>query len=135
MKAQLTFQENYFKLQRKLRILTFNHRVAGFQFKEFDKEVLDNFIKCMEDGFLTPLALSDLQQIIKKLSINETSSTNAAIIYSVYKVLEILGFKIKLPEFTDADCELYKTWQQARLNKDFKKADELRLIIAEKELI
>mgnify|MGYP003063786851 CR=1 FL=1 len=131
-------QENqtvFTKLQRKLRILTFNHRVAGFEFKEFDKEVLDNFKKCMEDGFLTPLALSDLQQVIKKLSINETSSTNAAVINSVYKVLEILGFKIKLPEFTDADFELYKTWQQARLDKDFKKADKLRASLTEKELI
>lgn len=131
-------QENqsvFTKLERKLRILTFNHRVAGFEFKEADNSVLDNFKKCMEDGFLTPLALSDLQQVVKKLSINETSSTNAALIYSVYKVLEILGFKIKLPEFTDSEFELYKTWQQARLDKDFKKADELRVSLTEKELI
>ena len=84
---------------------------------------------------LTPLALSDLQQVIKKISINETSLTNAAVINSVYKVLEILGFKIKLPEFTDDEFELYKTWQQARLDKDFKKADKLRASLTEKELI
>lgn len=131
-------QENqavFTKLQRKLRILTFNHRVAGFEFKEFDKEVLNNFTKCMEDGFLTPLALSVLQQVVKKLSINETSSTSTSVIQSIYKVLEILGFKIKIPEFTDDEFKLYKTWQQARLDKDFKKADELRVSLTEKELI
>ena len=131
-------QENqavFTKIQRKLRILTFNHRVAGFEFKKFNNEVLDNFIKYMEDGFLTPLALSDLQQVVKKLSIGETNSTNASTIHSIYKVLEILGFEIKLPEFTDTEFELYKTWQQARLDKDFKKADELRVCLTEKELI
>ena len=123
------------KTMRKLRILTFNHKKVGYEFNKINEEVLLNFEKCMEDGFLTPLALSDLLQVVKKLSIAETSDLSAELIASVYKVFEILGFSVKIPEFSPDDFQLFESWCQARLEKDFKKADEFRCKLTEKELI
>jgi len=49
-------------------------------------------------------------------------------------MFKILGFEIDW-ECTPEDIELYKAWEQARADKDFKLADELRVRLQERELI
>lgn len=51
------------------------------------------------------------------------------------KLFDILGLKFDLPSITEKDRKLVEEYNQARIDKDFKKSDELRPLLMEKGLL
>ena len=51
------------------------------------------------------------------------------------KLFDILGLKFGLPSITGEDRKLVEEYNQARIEKDFKKSDELRPLLMEKGLL
>ena len=51
------------------------------------------------------------------------------------KLFDILGLKFDLPSITEEDRKLVEEYNQARIEKDFKKSDELRPLLMEKGLL
>ncbi len=51
------------------------------------------------------------------------------------KLFDILGLKFDLPSITEEDRKLVEEYNQARIDKDFKKSDELRPLLMEKGLL
>ena len=92
-----------------------------------------NFRKAMDDDLNTPLALTYLYKLIteinKKITKNKLSAEEAKKTLAAFeKINKVLG--LKFPERGTKIPEEIKTLAEARLearkNKDFKKADELR---------
>ncbi len=92
----------------------------------------EKYIESMDDDFNTADAIGHIYEMVKEIntSVNESSSKKLAtlaleIIRELGSVLGILQ-KVSEEEFSDEIKSLVEERQQARKNKDFKLADEIR---------
>ncbi len=99
----------------------------GSEIGQVDKEYQLKFKERIEDDLDTPKALSLLWDLVKDDSVS--NADKKATILDFDKVLG-LGFEnLKEEEITDEVAKLIKEREEARKQKDFKRADELRLKI------
>jgi len=111
------------------------------------KEVLDlneKFFDALEDDFNTPKAFAQFFNLISFIQKNLYKDKDAVLAANsvLRKMDEILGIlslkrnkKVKLPIPEDEINKLVNERKQARKNKDFKKADEIRNFLKEKGII
>ncbi|VEU82928.1 cysteine--tRNA ligase [Acholeplasma hippikon] len=122
------YQKSYDKISYTLNKWNFLFEVNGNKSLAFYEETMNEFKSLMDDDFNTPLVITQLENLNKQL--NKTGN------YSYFKamidILEVLGVKPNINEVHDADINIYKAWNEARVNKDFKTADELRAHLSQK---
>ncbi len=110
---------------------------------EFVAEHKNKFIAAMDDDFNTPAglaALFDLVNATNKFIAQEAQHPQYAdVIFTAVNTLEdlarnVLGLflKEKAPDLSSEEKDLLEERRQARLNKDFKKSDELRDLLRTK---
>jgi cysteinyl-tRNA synthetase len=101
------------------------------------KEIETRFVEAMDNDFNTPQALVAFQDLVKlgtrALSAGATSDTLAPILSSLKKLGDIFGFiriggvsAEKEGQLSEEATRLIKEREDARKNKDWKRADELR---------
>ncbi|MFA6661530.1 MAG: cysteine--tRNA ligase [Bacilli bacterium] len=97
------------------------------------------FISAMSDDFNTANAITVIYQTMKMmnrivrqkvLNVEETKE----ILTLLDKEMWVLGIEFTHYPLSPADIELVKAWEKARADKDFKKADQLRQNIIEKDI-
>jgi len=89
------------------------------------------FEEYMNDDFSTPNVITHLLNLVKELN-NELRSKGENILTLTNKILtitEVLGLVYDMPTLSDKQKETYNKWNEARINKDFEKADEYRNIL------
>ncbi len=97
---------------------------------------IDSFVtkyeEAMDDDFNTADAIAAIFELVKSANVNVTEVSSYALIKKAYdtivKLLDVLGIKAER-ESEDIDSkvkELIDLRQEARKNKDFKRADEIR---------
>ena len=92
---------------------------------------MQKFEDLMDDDFNIPNVITLIYDILKQIN-KEKSSVRISVLYqTVMKILEILGI-MPLFELTDDTLTLYKAWEQARQDKDFQRADQLRAKLSER---
>ena len=94
----------------------------------------------MNDDLNTPNAYMVIFDTIKLLNQNiRTKDIDFAVVSKYYnairKMLDILGIEIDRLEMTEEDKTTYNLWNQAKIDKDFEKADEYRAILTAKGII
>lgn len=105
------------------------------------KEHVKRFEAAMEDDFNTADAISVIFEMIKLVNVafhmdsSKTAVEEAGSI--LYSLLEVLGLKVEKKEvILDTEIEnLIAERQEARKNKNFAKADEIRNILLEKGIV
>lgn len=135
------------------RILTAVKTLKGYKLEEkelsdIEKEniaKIDELVKkyenAMEDDFNTADAVSVIFELVKLANItvsNESSEEyRLKMLNTIEKLADILGIITDIKEeILDSDIEnLIKERQDARKNKDFKRADEIRNMLFEKGII
>ena len=116
-----------------------NERGAGSQMSEAESALLEEahryvteFETAMEDDFNTADAISALFELVRYANINVTQDVSAGYAQAVLDILEklcgVLGIITeKKQETLDSEVEeLIEQRQQARKDKDFARADEIR---------
>lgn len=99
---------------------------SSFDQNMFDQEILNKFEKEMDQDLNTPNVITLILEVIKELNKTNSDIIKMIKLYNSLKtILEVLGLmpEIKLEEKT---LKSYMLWQQARLDKDYAKADLLR---------
>lgn len=99
---------------------------SSFDHNMFDQEILKKFEKEMDQDLNTPNVITLILEVIKELNKTNSDIIKMIKLYNSLKtILEVLGLmpEIKLEEKT---LKSYMLWQQARLDKDYAKADLLR---------
>ena len=107
-------------------------------------EVLDEgyakFIDAMNQDMNTPNAYAVIFEEVKKLNtlcrtreVNFEALTSS--VYSLRKMLEILGVMIPVLTLSEEDRTLYQAWMDAKAQKDFAKADEVRAQLMERGIL
>lgn len=99
---------------------------------EATKAMYDKFEQAMEDDFNTADAISAVFELVKFANMNadgtDTKQYIDELIKKITVLTDILGLKVeKQEQMLDADIEaLIEERQQARKNRDFARADEIR---------
>ena len=99
---------------------------------EATKAMYDKFEQAMEDDFNTADAISAVFELVKFANMNadgtDTKQYIDELIKKITVLTDVLGLKVeKQEQMLDADIEaLIEERQQARKNRDFARADEIR---------
>ncbi|ROR26286.1 cysteinyl-tRNA synthetase [Mobilisporobacter senegalensis] len=111
------------------------------EFLDIIKGLNGKFDAAMEDDFNTADAISAIFEIVKAANTNLTSENSLSVIETtlelISKLCNVLGIITeKQEELLDDDIEkLIEDRQNARKNKDFAKADEIRNLLLEKGIV
>ena len=96
---------------------------------KFNLDIKDkDFEDIMNDDFNTPNVITYLLELIKQLN-NAIRNKENNIIDLASKILvitDILGLRYDTIDFTKEQIKTYKEWEEARLNKNYDLADNLR---------
>ena len=137
------------------RIVTAAHRlkdlkekVQSHELKEAEKAYLDDvnafmqkYEAAMDDDFNTADAISAMFELVKFANTNVTEESSEAFVTEVLNILmqmaDICGLVLeKKEEILDEDIEkLIEERQQARKEKNFARADEIRNLLLEKKIV
>src|SRR5690606_27591308 len=121
------YKKTYDKISYTLNKWNFQFILKNVKDDSMDRSV-DEFIKYMDDDFNTPMVVTLLDSLVKELNKSEDKK-----IFNTLKVLlNVLGITPVVIEPTKDDLKNYMDWNEARLNKDFAKADTLRKLLSEK---
>lgn len=125
------YQTIYLKHQNTLNKMKFKMMYNNINIQSLDQNKLDEFIKYMNDDLNTPNVFKVINDLIKMINQSEDEKSYNTVI----KIYKILGINLNLYTYTIDDFKLYENWQEARNNKDYLKADELRNKLMEKAII
>lgn len=128
--AQVLDEKIYNALKQANLVIQVNSLNVG-EIKE-DKKINE----IMDEDFNTPNLITYLIDLIKDLNVALRNNSNIEEIYDkIMLVNQILGLKYDLYVMSEEDKELYSKWLDYRKNKDFNKADEIRTILAERNIL
>jgi cysteinyl-tRNA synthetase len=99
----------------------------------------DQFIEAMTDDFNTANALSHLYGLVKLLNQKLREDNAYDILLAAFNNLKImfniLGLRVPLKRLSKADRNMYHAWKDARRNRDFERADQLREKLTERGIL
>ena len=104
-------------------------------------EVFNKFEASMDDDFNTADAIAAVFELVKLANTNSSTDSTKAFISQMKKKIitltDVLGLKVeKENEMLDEEIDsLIAQRQQARKDRDFKRADEIRDILLEKGIV
>lgn len=125
------YQTVYVRHQNTLNKMKFKMLYNNVNIVEIDHKMHGEFIKYMNDDINTPNVFTVINELIKTINQNEDPRSYN----TVLKIYEVLGVNLNLNDYTEEDIKTYDKWQDARNNKDYKKADELRNELMEKAIL
>ena len=133
-KLENTLKSLFFRLDTDERINRFIDIVDSDIVTE-----INNFKEAMDNDFNTANAITALQSILRLTNVNIRKKDNYDLLNQLYKsilyMIEILGLRVELNPISKENRNLYNSWQIARKNKDFKKADELRKTLTDRGVL
>lgn len=133
-KLENTYKSTFFALDIQGRI-DVNTEIED---PEIQSEI-SHFNEAMDNDFNTANAITALQALLKIANVNSRKKNNESLLNQLLKAMDymigILGFKMNIQSVSDEERKIYHDWQDARKNKDFEKADQLRKMLAEKGIV
>ena len=93
----------------------------------------------MSNDFNTANAITAIFELTKLINIHlRNSNTDNLILMQMLKCLKellwVLGIEVEVKPLTDDEKKLISDWNEAKRNKDFVKADELRKQISDRKI-
>lgn len=90
----------------------------------------------MDDDFNTSNLVTYLLELVKELNAKLRAKEDFIEVYDkIMLITFILGLEYDFVSLTEDDKKVYNAWLESRKNKDFEKADELRGILVERNII
>lgn len=90
----------------------------------------------MDEDFNTPNLITYLLELIKELNTALRNKGEIGLTYDkISLIINILGLHYDLKKLSKDDKETYKKWLDAKENKDYAKADELRAILVNNNIL
>lgn len=119
--------EDSFKLNEKF-LNVYKKLELEKQLQDCDvKESGEEFLEILENDFNTPNLITFLLELTKNVNSASRNNINVLDYYSDFNsALYLLGIVYDFPVLNEEDKQMYKMWEEARINKDFETADKLR---------
>lgn len=122
MNSQLFYEKVVQVLKRTKFLLRINHISSV----ELDSEFIKHFKDAMDDDLNTPNVITIIEDLLKRMNKTKDMTILVKLYNSLNTVLECWNIYPNMDEVSEADIQNYHMWQEARLAKDYEKADVYR---------
>ena len=132
------YAKEYDKWVRAYKQCLFELQYKGLLKDEVDPSLIDEFKKYMDDDFNVQNVLTLINNIVKVMNTSlraKDYDTLALKLHTLEVILDVLHINLFVDKMTEEELAVYKEWQEARLNKDFEKADIARAKLVEWKLV
>ncbi len=132
------YAKEYDKWVRAYKQCLFELQYKGLLKDEVDPSLIDEFKKYMDDDFNVQNVLTLINNIVKAMNTSlraKDYDTLALKLHTLEVILDVLHINLFVDKMTEEQLAVYKEWQEARLNKDFEKADIARAKLVEWKLV
>ena len=132
------YAKEYDKWGRAYKQCLFELQYKGLLKDEVDPSLIDEFKKYMDDDFNVQNVLTLINNIVKVMNTSlraKDYDTLALKLHTLEVILDVLHINLFVDKMTEEQLAVYKEWQEARLNKDFEKADIARAKLVEWKLV
>ena len=123
------YAKEYEKWQRAYKQALYELQYRGIENNNLDEAKLEAFKEYMNQDFNVQNVLTLINDIIKEMNVslrNKDFDTLAVKLNTLSKILDVLGINLFVEKMNAEALEVYKNWNDARLAKDFAKADIYR---------
>ena len=106
--------------------------------KDADEEDIKAFKEYMDDDLNVQNVLTLITNIVKQMNVSIRSKDYATLakkLNSFKTILDVLGINLYVDLMNEEQLDCYRSWQEARANKDFEKADIYRGKLIEWKII
>ena len=132
------YAKEYDKWVRAYKQCLFELQYKGLLSDLVDSSDIDEFKKYMDDDFNVQNVLTLINNIVKAMNTSlraKDYDTLALKLHTLEVILDVLHINLFVDKMTEEELAVYKEWQEARLNKDFEKADIARAKLVEWKLV
>ena len=132
------YAKEYEKWQRSYKQALYELQYKGISNDKLDDEKLEQFKEYMNQDFNVQNVLTLINDIIKEMNVslrNKDYDSLATKLNTLSKILDVLGINLFIEKMDAETLEIYKNWNDARLAKDFAKADIYRNKLIEKNIL
>ena len=97
----------------------------------------ETFEEYMNDDFNTPNVITHLLSLVKELNMELRNNGDKILLLTnkILTVTNVLGLVYDMPTLTEEQRDMYNKWNEARINKNFEKADEYRNILIKENIL
>ena len=132
--------DKIFSAVNRLSIILQRNNLINDTLLTYKDEEMNNFILALSDDLNTANALSELYKEVKEINILMREKTkNFVKLSKKYQVINtmlyLLGLEFDFVKLTKDDLNLLDEYENAKLQGDFKKSDDLRQTLISKKLI
>ena len=123
-----------------LRQVEIKVQLSDLEIKDMDHTPFyEAFLEAMQDDLNTPNAMMRIFDVVKAININLRARELKDEIFAQYHdlkaMLDVLGIEHIYFNVSDELKEVYKKWNQAKIDKDFALADEYRKVLMEANVL
>ncbi len=132
------YAKEYEKWQRAYKQALYELQYRGIENNNLDESKIESFKEYMNQDFNVQNVLTLINDIIKEMNVSlrgKDFDTLAVKLNTLSKILDVLGINLFVEKMNAEALEVYKNWNDARLAKDFAKADIYRNKLVEMNIL
>jgi len=123
------YEKEYDKWQRAYKQSLYELQYRGINNDEVSTEAMDSFKEYMNQDFNVQNVLTLINTLVKDINTSLRAKDYEKLslaMNSFKKILDILGINLFINPMNDIELDVYRKWNDARINKDFDSADTYR---------
>ncbi|MBN2268662.1 MAG: cysteine--tRNA ligase [Acholeplasmataceae bacterium] len=124
------FSKEYDKIERALKKAFLMMSLDDISTQQPITQYLEQFEDHMNDDFNIPNVMTLIYELVKLLNKEQDIQMIGRLYQTIKTILDVLGV-MPIFKVTESTLDLYRAWNQARSNKDYMRADQLRSELAE----
>ena len=132
------YDKTFVKWQRAYKQGLYELQLQGIESSDVCEADINQFIEYMNQDLNVQNVMTLIEQIVKELNVairNKDINTVSVKFNTLDKILNVLGINVFVKKMNDEQVEVYKKWNEARIAKDFEKADVYRNMLVGWEII
>ncbi len=132
------YKKEYEKITRAFKQASLALDINGINSNKTCEDDLKEFKDYMDNDLNTQNVLTLVSKLVKDLNTMTRSNdldNLAKKVNTLSKIMYILGVELKYTRMNEEDKKLYNDWNEAKKNKDFEKADSIRAILVERNIL
>lgn len=133
-----SYVKDYDKIKRAYLQASFTLDLNNIEALEKDNDLIVKFVEFMNDDFNTPNVYTLILGLVKDINVcirSKDYKTLSLKFNTLKEILDVFGFVFEYHKLSEDDRRVYNLWQEARVNKDFEKADYYRNELIERGIL
>ncbi len=132
------YKKEYEKWQRAYKQSLYELQYQNINNSNVDEKYIETFKEHMNQDFNVQNVLTLINEIVKEMNVTLRSKNyerNALCLNTLKTILDVLGINLFVEKMNDEELKLYKEYNDARMVKDFDKADIYRKKLIELNIL